>query len=216
MAKGKKDNQKESQSIVERVRTDDKLLGIASLFILIIIFAIGVGAFLLVRNLTEDDNDVSSNEDSEQVEDSENESERNEDSQDENNEENMSSEEGESSDENVDENETEQNQEDSNQENDESRNDEENDGNVEGESVSVTEALTNVWVANNYSFGDIDESPYEIKYGDTLWEISEGYFGDGFRWIEIAQANQDKIGTAPNGEVSLIIAGESLELPGNE
>lgn len=34
---------------------------------------------------------------------------------------------------------------------------------------------------------------YIVKEGDTLWSIAQGQYNDGFRWIEIFQANQSLI-----------------------
>jgi nucleoid-associated protein YgaU len=36
----------------------------------------------------------------------------------------------------------------------------------------------------------IDEGLYTVKKGDYLWDIAVRAYGDGFRWVEIARANQ--------------------------
>lgn len=35
----------------------------------------------------------------------------------------------------------------------------------------------------------ISDNTYEVVKGDTLWSISVRAYGDGYRWMEIAQAN---------------------------
>lgn len=35
----------------------------------------------------------------------------------------------------------------------------------------------------------ITGSPYTVEKGDNLWEISVRAYGDGFRWVDIAKAN---------------------------
>lgn len=71
---------------------------------------------------------------------------------------------------------------------------------------------TGVWEATDYKFGDIFAEKYEIQFGDTLWEIAEAKYGDGFRWDEIYNANQSKVGTLPNGCLGLIFPGDVLLL----
>ena len=51
---------------------------------------------------------------------------------------------------------------------------------------------------------------YEVQTGDTLFVIAEKAYGDGYRWREIAWANQ--VGYLPNGN-PLIFAGNSLVIP---
>lgn len=67
------------------------------------------------------------------------------------------------------------------------------------------------WVANDYKKGDIQETAYKVKYGDTLWEIAEAYYGDGFLWVEILNRNKSEIGYI-NGEQVLIRPGQVLNL----
>ena len=47
---------------------------------------------------------------------------------------------------------------------------------------------------------------YEIKTGDSLWTISENIYKDGYKWTEIAKANNIK-------NPDLIEAGVKLTLP---
>lgn len=52
----------------------------------------------------------------------------------------------------------------------------------------------------------VTESTYTVVKGDNLWEIAVRAYGDGFKWVEIAQANNL---ANPN----LIHAGNVLTLP---
>ena len=36
---------------------------------------------------------------------------------------------------------------------------------------------------------EIKENIYTVSQGDSLWKISEKYYGDGFKWVDIAKAN---------------------------
>lgn len=53
--------------------------------------------------------------------------------------------------------------------------------------------------------------PYVVREGDTLWGIAKRFLGDGTRWQEIYnyEDNRDTIGDDPN----LILPGQRLELP---
>jgi LysM repeat protein len=53
-----------------------------------------------------------------------------------------------------------------------------------------------------------NESSYTVKSGDCLWNIAKKYLGDGSRYNEIYELNQDKISN-PN----LIYPGQVLTLP---
>ena len=50
---------------------------------------------------------------------------------------------------------------------------------------------------------------YKIKKGDTLWDIAKRIYGDGRRYKELAEFNNI---ANPN----MIIAGKTLQIPGNE
>ncbi len=67
-----------------------------------------------------------------------------------------------------------------------------------------------VWVAVNYNPGDITGNTHLVIRGDTLWEISEGKYGEGKQWKKIADIN--KVGYLQNGN-PLIIPGTNLQLP---
>lgn len=44
-------------------------------------------------------------------------------------------------------------------------------------------------VSEKPTTGSISGSRYTVKQGDTLWDISVRTYGNGYRWIEIARAN---------------------------
>lgn len=52
---------------------------------------------------------------------------------------------------------------------------------------------------------------YTVQPGDTLWAIAKRTLGDGSRWRELYQANQDVIGADPNK----ISPGQTLRVPGS-
>jgi nucleoid-associated protein YgaU len=53
---------------------------------------------------------------------------------------------------------------------------------------------------------------HTVAQGDTLWDIAEKFYGSGFEWQKIADANPDLVGTLPNGNV-LIMTGQVLAVP---
>jgi nucleoid-associated protein YgaU len=53
---------------------------------------------------------------------------------------------------------------------------------------------------------------HTVVRGDTLWDIAEKFYGSGFEWQKIAEANPGMIGTLPNGNV-LIMTGQVLAVP---
>ncbi len=71
---------------------------------------------------------------------------------------------------------------------------------------------TGRWIATDYVEGDIQDSTYTVERGDTLWEIAEGFYGDGARWREILNLNIDQVGYLPNGQQAKIIPGQVLIL----
>lgn len=71
---------------------------------------------------------------------------------------------------------------------------------------------TKIWKATNYQFQDILEPTYTVQLGDTLWEIAEGYYGYGSKWLDILEKNKNLIGFLPNGEQALIFPGQVLRL----
>lgn len=74
------------------------------------------------------------------------------------------------------------------------------------------EATAEQWIATDYELGDITGGSYTVKYGDTLWEISEAVYGRGFEWRNLLAKNADKVGFLPNGQQALIFPGQVLEL----
>lgn len=71
---------------------------------------------------------------------------------------------------------------------------------------------TETWSATDYENEDIISKNYEVQLGDTLWEIAEAFYGDGFQWHQIIDKNIDKVGFLQNGEQSLIFPGDILNL----
>jgi len=58
--------------------------------------------------------------------------------------------------------------------------------------------------------GQITGNTYVVQRGDTLWDIAQRAYGNGFEWTRIDSANQ--IGRLPNGN-PLIHAGNILIIP---
>ena len=56
---------------------------------------------------------------------------------------------------------------------------------------------------------DIGYVPVIVEKGDSLWKISERYYGDGKYWGQIYEYNQSVIGENP----SLIYEGTELIFP---
>jgi nucleoid-associated protein YgaU len=84
-----------------------------------------------------------------------------------------------------------------------------------GEELSKANSLPNEilnWVATDYTKGDISGKEYQVKEGDTLWEISEARYGSGFEWEKILKENSKSIGWLSNGN-PLITPGQILVLP---
>ena len=50
---------------------------------------------------------------------------------------------------------------------------------------------------------------FVVEDGDSLWKLAEKYYGDGKRWREVYEYNQEAIGEDP----SLILPGTELEIP---
>jgi|694.fasta_scaffold01822_33 hypothetical protein len=67
-----------------------------------------------------------------------------------------------------------------------------------------------IWTPNDYKYGDIKGNSYVVILGDTLWEISEGRYGQGSQWKKIEKANE--IDYLRNGN-PLITPGQNLKLP---
>ena len=52
------------------------------------------------------------------------------------------------------------------------------------------------------------DKTYVVKAGDCLWDIAQVQYGDGFRWVEIYNANKSLISNP-----GLIEIGMTLQLP---
>ncbi len=72
---------------------------------------------------------------------------------------------------------------------------------------------TGVWRATGYSANDITIGAYEVRLGDTLWEIAEAAYGDGSQWQTILAKNTTQIGFLPDGSQALIVPGQFLTIP---
>lgn len=227
---------KSTKTRMDRIRENKPLFGIVVLIALIILAAIGVGAYYAIDSITSDDTsddnteEVASNqdEDSDESEASDMADEGTEDEEtgDSNEEEQDESTEDTSEDEQNDESENDQNEDNSSDDSSDNSNDEDNQedsqpsssghsqaGLATSDAVREEIARTGIWRPVDYNFGDITESPYTVQPGDTLWEIAEGYYGSGFQWTEILSSNSGSIGFLPTGEQSLIYPGTSLNLP---
>ncbi len=79
--------------------------------------------------------------------------------------------------------------------------------------VGVGDAVFTAWAPNDYVSGDIVGASYKVIWGDTLWEISEGAYGDNLEWVKIRDANSSEIGMLPSGEQALIFPDQVLVLP---
>jgi nucleoid-associated protein YgaU len=53
---------------------------------------------------------------------------------------------------------------------------------------------------------------HTIQEGDTLWELSVKYYGDGAKYHEIIKKNPSKTFKFPSGAEGLIYPGTELEL----
>lgn len=67
-------------------------------------------------------------------------------------------------------------------------------------------STTKVAAAKPATTTTIATSSYVVVHGDTLWDISVRAYGDGYKWVEIAKANNLK---NPN----IIHSGNILTLP---
>jgi nucleoid-associated protein YgaU len=78
-----------------------------------------------------------------------------------------------------------------------------------------TQALINQtgkWRATDYVEGDISTGSYQVKLGDTLWEISEAVYGDGSQWTKILQKNSSSVGFLADDSQALIVPGQFLTI----
>src|SRR4030066_837097 len=83
---------------------------------------------------------------------------------------------------------------------------------VEGTATQKNEGYSGTWSANDYQKGEITGNSYIVKAGDTLWELAEAKYGNGYEWTKILEANTNQIGYLPGGEQALIVPGQSLVL----
>lgn len=71
---------------------------------------------------------------------------------------------------------------------------------------------THHWRATDYQQGDIGIGDYQVKLGDTLWEISEAVYGNGNLWGQLLSENKDIIGFLSDGSQALIFPGQILRI----
>lgn len=79
-------------------------------------------------------------------------------------------------------------------------------GNISVPGISIEKKTENITPAIDDEKNTSDKKEYIVLKGDNLWNISEKYFNDGFRWQEIAKANNIK---NPN----ILIVGQKLVIP---
>jgi len=73
--------------------------------------------------------------------------------------------------------------------------------------------ITGEWNATQYTQGDIVKNTYLVQQGDTLWQISNAFYGNGAEWTKILESNKEKIAFLQSGEQALIYPGQVLTLP---
>ena len=83
-------------------------------------------------------------------------------------------------------------------------------GNVEGiASVNAEQLVTLEMINDEEESVEIPkERFYTIEKGDTLWGIASKHYGDGTKYVDIAEANLEVIKNA-----DLIYAGQSIRIP---
>ena len=59
---------------------------------------------------------------------------------------------------------------------------------------------------------EVKAQTHTVANGDSLWSISQRYYGSGYQWFKIRDANVDKVGTLSNGR-PLITPGQVLVIP---
>lgn len=72
---------------------------------------------------------------------------------------------------------------------------------------------TSGWVANDLTPNSFIGENYQVKSGDTLWEIAEARYGSGFEWTKILEANSQTVDFLASGSQALIVPGQTLVLP---
>lgn len=231
---GKKGSTKSSatsqdkKSRMQTIRENKALFSVLFLIAIIILAAISIGIYYAASTLTENTPDEQANvsstqqdNDSQDTNDTSEEEEENEATETEEPTEEDSNQDSETESENDSPEQT-NGEVLSEQSNESSNEDESNDSNG---SVTTTDQngssdtavsgqiQTDRWSATDYRSGDITTPEYTVSNGDTLWEISEAYYGNGAQWTQILNANASSISYLPSGEQALIIPGQVLNLP---
>lgn len=83
---------------------------------------------------------------------------------------------------------------------------------AKSEAIQAEMTLSKHWKAVDYLCGDINTDEWIVRYGDTLWEISEAKYCSGNNWITILSKNSSNIKRLPNGQQALIYPGQILAL----
>jgi hypothetical protein len=88
-----------------------------------------------------------------------------------------------------------------------------------GDFAATPKTPSSAAVSIRLDVSPIPETPpahlHEVVAGDSLWGIAEQYFGDGFRWVEIAEHNDGRSqpGGAFSARAAHISPGWTLEIP---
>lgn len=80
------------------------------------------------------------------------------------------------------------------------------------ESTAAIINQTGIWKATDYVESDITTGTYQVRLGDTLWEVAEAVYGNGAQWQQILEANSADIGFLANGSQALIVPGQFLTI----
>ena len=75
-----------------------------------------------------------------------------------------------------------------------------------GQELLIPEAKALVQATGQVSSATTEKKQYTVVHGDSLWSIAMKQYNDGYKWVEIAKANNL---TNPN----IIFAGNVLMLP---
>jgi nucleoid-associated protein YgaU len=67
-------------------------------------------------------------------------------------------------------------------------------------------------VALSIPKAEVQARSYTVVRGDSLWSIAQAYYGTGYQWVKIRDANSGKVGVLPNGR-PLITPGQVLVIP---
>lgn len=66
-------------------------------------------------------------------------------------------------------------------------------------SSTSTQVQNDSELENSAQTQEAQQQTHLVVAGDTLWELSQKYYGTGYLWFKIRDANQNKVGLLPNG-----------------